>query len=84
MTPPNEPTDRPRSTIEVKEITTQIKAQADQRNLSLDDVDALLRHYHSQALDASTMVELGLEAVAASFPEGGWLAEDRGRASGKR
>ncbi len=69
---------------EVKEITTQIKAQADQRNLSLDDVDALLRHYHSQALDASTMVELGLEAVAASFPEGGWLAEDRGRASGKR
>ncbi len=50
---------------EVKEITTQIKAQADQRNLSLDDVDALLRHYHSQALDTNTMVELGLEAIAA-------------------
>jgi homocitrate synthase len=32
----------------VKHITTQIKVLADQRNLSLDDVDVLLRDYHSQ------------------------------------
>lgn len=33
---------------QVKHITTQIKLLADQRNLSLDDVDVLLRDYHSQ------------------------------------
>ncbi len=32
----------------VKHITAQIKVLADQRNLSLDDVDVLLRDYHSQ------------------------------------
>lgn len=32
----------------VKHITAQIKMLADQRNLSLDDVDVLLRDYHSQ------------------------------------
>ncbi len=33
---------------QIKIITAQIKALADQKNLSLDDVDVLLRHYHSQ------------------------------------
>ena len=33
---------------QIKHITAQIKHLADQRNLSLDDVDVLLRDYHSQ------------------------------------
>ncbi len=35
---------------QVKEVTAHIKEEADQRKLSLDDVDVLLREYHSQAL----------------------------------
>jgi len=35
---------------QVKEVTACIKAEADQRKLSLDDVDVLLRTYHSEAL----------------------------------
>ncbi len=34
----------------IKEITAQIKALADQKRLSLDDVDVLLRSYHSQSV----------------------------------
>jgi len=45
---------------EIKKITTQIKALADQKNLSLDDVDVLLRSYHSQSVE-----EERLEVVAA-------------------
>lgn len=37
---------------EIKKITAQIKALADQKNLSLDDVDVLLRSYHSQVVEA--------------------------------
>ena len=33
---------------EIKNITAQIKALADQKKLSLDDVDVLLRSYHSE------------------------------------
>jgi len=33
---------------QIKQITAQIKILADQKNLSLDDVDGLLRDYHSQ------------------------------------
>jgi homocitrate synthase len=36
---------------EIKKITTQIKALADQKNLSLDDVDVLLRSYHSSSVE---------------------------------
>lgn len=35
---------------EIKKVTTQIKSLADQKRLSLDDVDVLLREYHSQAV----------------------------------
>lgn len=35
---------------EIKRITAQIKALADQKKLNLDDVDVLLRNYHSQVL----------------------------------
>ncbi len=35
----------------VKQITAQIKMLADERRLSLDDVDVLLRSYHSQGLE---------------------------------
>jgi len=35
---------------EIKIITAQIKTLADQKQLSLDDVDVLLRSYHSQSL----------------------------------
>jgi len=34
----------------IKEITAQIKALADKKRLSLDDVDVLLRSYHSQSV----------------------------------
>jgi homocitrate synthase len=37
---------------QVKHITAQIKMLADQKNLSLDDVDVLLRDYHSQMVAA--------------------------------
>lgn len=37
---------------QLKEVTAQIKAEADRRKLSLDDVDVLLREYHSRALTA--------------------------------
>ena len=35
---------------QIKLITAQIKAMADQKQLSLDDVDVLLRHYHSEGV----------------------------------
>ena len=35
---------------QVKEVTVHIKNEADQRKLSLDDVDVLLREYHSRAV----------------------------------
>jgi len=34
----------------IKEITTQIKTLADQKKLTLDDVDFMLRSYHSQSV----------------------------------
>lgn len=43
---------------QVKAATARIKAEADQRRLSLDDVDALLREYHSQAIEAEGLGEL--------------------------
>ena len=39
---------------QMKEITAQIKALADQKKLSLDDVDVLLRDYHSQVVGEAT------------------------------
>jgi homocitrate synthase len=45
---------------EIKRITAQIKALADQKKLNLDDVDVLLRSYHSQLVN-----EDWLEPVAA-------------------
>jgi homocitrate synthase len=41
---------------EVKKVTADIKALADQKRLTLDDVDFLLREYHSRNVDAE-MVE---------------------------
>jgi homocitrate synthase len=41
---------------QVKQVTAQIKALADQKRLTLDDVDFLLRAYHGQMVDAE-MVE---------------------------
>lgn len=43
---------------QVKEVTARIKAEADQRRLSLDDVDVLLRTYHSEAVLAEGIEEL--------------------------
>ena len=40
---------------EIKRITAQIKALADQKNLSLDDVDVLLRSYHSSSVEAEDL-----------------------------
>jgi homocitrate synthase len=42
----------------IKAITATIKAEADQRNLSLDDVDTLLRDYHSSLLDTESLDSL--------------------------
>jgi homocitrate synthase len=46
----------------VKKVTAQIKALADQKRLSLDDVDVLLRAYHSQGVGQETLEELHLVA----------------------
>jgi homocitrate synthase len=40
----------------VKRVTAQIKSLADQKRITLDDVDFLLREYHGQMVDAD-MVE---------------------------
>jgi homocitrate synthase len=50
----------------VKSVTAQIKALADQKRLTLDDVDYLLRSYHSAVVDADAIEAMeSLEAVAA-------------------
>lgn len=40
---------------QIKKITAQIKSLADQKNLSLDDVDVLLRSYHSESLETDAL-----------------------------
>ena len=40
---------------EIKTITAQIKALADEKKLNLDDVDVLLRSYHSQSIDSEQL-----------------------------
>jgi homocitrate synthase len=35
---------------EIKEVTNKVKALADIKQQSLDDVDSLLRHYHENRL----------------------------------
>ncbi len=55
------------SDAQVKEITAHIKALADEKQLSLDDVDALLREYHSavteeQGIGAQGIGTQGIEA----------------------
>ena len=42
---------------EIKEATARIKSLADQRPLSLEDVDVLLREYHSRVVQAAAEVE---------------------------
>ena len=52
------------SDTDIKEITATIKALADQRSLSLDDVDVLLREYHSTQTSAeSSAVDAETHAV---------------------
>ncbi len=46
---------------DIKTITAHIKALADQKNLSLEDVDVLLRNYHSPSVNEET-----LEAIVAA------------------
>ena len=46
---------------EIKRITAQIKALADQKNLSLDDVDVLLRSYHSQQVSEEVLEPLAAD-----------------------
>ncbi len=50
------------SDAQVKEITAHIKALADEKQLSLDDVDALLREYHSAVTEGQRTEEQGVEA----------------------
>ena len=40
---------------DVKAVTNQIKALADQKRLTLDDVDFLLREYHSKLISAAVL-----------------------------
>ena len=46
---------------DIKTITAHIKALADQKNLSLEDVDVLLRNYHSHSVN-----EEALETIVAA------------------
>jgi homocitrate synthase len=52
---------------DIKRVTAQIKGLADQKRLGLDDVDVLLRHYHSQliASDVVHEIEEEIDKVAA-------------------
>ncbi len=43
---------------EIKQVTAQIKALADQKQLSLDDVDVLLRSYHSDLVDGEELTAI--------------------------
>ena len=43
---------------DVKKVTANIKALADQKRITLDDVDFLLRDYHSRLVDARTIAEI--------------------------
>jgi homocitrate synthase len=45
----------------IKEVTAHIKALADQRPLSLDDVDVLLREYHSKAVQNDKVLHLSAD-----------------------
>ena len=47
----------------IKQITNQVKALADQKKLSLDDVDVLLRDYHSQSVAQEQGAPVPTEAV---------------------
>ena len=49
----------------IKKITAQIKNLADQKRLSLDDVDVLLRNYHAQGIDIEAPNPDILDTVAA-------------------
>ena len=51
---------------DIKTITTQIKALADQKNLSLDDVDVLLRSYHSPSVEAEVLESIPANEFAAT------------------
>jgi homocitrate synthase len=42
----------------VKKVTAQIKAMADQKRMTLDDVDYLLRAYHSTVVDAEAIEKM--------------------------
>jgi homocitrate synthase len=55
---------------QIKQITAQIKALADQKNLSLDDVDVLLRDYHSQMIAAENLDILPATRIYNSDIEG--------------
>ena len=50
---------------EIKKITAQIKSLADQKKLSLDDVDVLLRTYHSEMVESRELDTLGSVQPAA-------------------
>ena len=43
---------------QVKHVTAQIKALADQKRITLDDVDFLLREYHGAMVDAAVIEEI--------------------------
>ncbi len=49
---------------EIKKVTSQIKSLADEKRLTLDDVDVLLRQYHSQSV-ANQAIEAADKLVAA-------------------
>ncbi len=48
---------------EVKEATNKIKALADVKASSLDDVDAVLRHFHEQKTEANGTTELSAKKL---------------------
>ncbi len=45
----------------IKEVTAHIKAMADQRSLNLDDVDVLLREYHSKAVQSDEVLHISAD-----------------------
>jgi homocitrate synthase len=52
---------------EIKKITAQIKTLADEKRLSLDDVDVLLRSYHSPGVEIEETGELAAAGWSANL-----------------
>ena len=67
---------------EIKNVTSQIKSLADEKRLTLDDVDVLLRQYHSQSVANQAIEAAGCAGGGAGLASGADQGEGRPHPSG--